>query len=93
MMATAGNESNAVDLYNGATGAWSTAQLSVARRSLAATSVGNVAIFVGGSAAGVLVSIEGELWSVMVTCIRMCFMFVVVSLLLRVFALPALAVS
>ena len=40
--------SNAVDLYNGASGTWSTAQLSVARYELAATSVGNVAIFAGG---------------------------------------------
>ena len=39
---------NAVDLYNNATGAWSTAQLSVARANLAATSVGNVALFAGG---------------------------------------------
>jgi hypothetical protein len=34
-----------------AQGTWSTAQLSVARRGFAATSVGNVAIFAGGSAA------------------------------------------
>ena len=43
-----GGVSNAVDLYNGASGTWSTAQLSVARLILAATSVGNVAIFAGG---------------------------------------------
>jgi hypothetical protein len=43
-----GGPSNAVDLYNSALGTWSTAQLSVARNSLAATSVGNVAIFAGG---------------------------------------------
>jgi len=49
MRVTAGNVgSNAVDLYNGASGTWSTAQLSVARWYLAATSVGNVAIFAGG---------------------------------------------
>ena len=49
MGVTAGNGySNAVDLYNGASGTWSTAQLSVARSFLAATSVGNVAIFAGG---------------------------------------------
>ena len=50
MRVTAGyNEfSNAVDLYNSASGTWSTAQLSVARYGLAATSVGNVAIFAGG---------------------------------------------
>jgi hypothetical protein len=43
-----GGRSNAADLYNGASGTWSTAQLSVAREYLAATSVGNVAIFAGG---------------------------------------------
>jgi hypothetical protein len=49
MGVTAGSEpSNAVDLYNDTSGTWSTAQLSVARSSLAATSVGNVAIFAGG---------------------------------------------
>jgi hypothetical protein len=40
--------SNAVDLYNSATGMWSTAQLSVARYWFAAASVGNVALFAGG---------------------------------------------
>jgi hypothetical protein len=40
--------SRAVDLYNGASGTWSTAQLSVARFDLAVTSVGNVALFAGG---------------------------------------------
>ncbi len=39
---------NDVDLYNSTSGTWSTAQLSVARAYLAATSVGNVAIFAGG---------------------------------------------
>jgi hypothetical protein len=48
MRATAVAFSNAVDVYNGATGAWSTAQLSVARQDLAAASVGNVALFAGG---------------------------------------------
>jgi hypothetical protein len=43
-----GGSSNAVDLYNSASGTWSTAQLSVGRYGLAATSVGNVAIFAGG---------------------------------------------
>ncbi len=37
-----------VDMYNSASGTWSTAQLSVGRWDLAATSVGNVAIFAGG---------------------------------------------
>ncbi len=41
--------SNAVDLYNSASGTWSTAQLFSARGGLAATSVGNVAIFAGGT--------------------------------------------
>jgi hypothetical protein len=48
MGVTAGGYSIAVDLYNGASGTWSTAQLSAARVYLAATSVGNVAIFAGG---------------------------------------------
>jgi hypothetical protein len=54
MRDTAGGASNAVDLYNSTTGAWSTAQLSVARSYLAATSVGNVAIFAGGNNVGVV---------------------------------------
>ena len=50
MRVTAGGgiKYNAVDLYNSTSGTWSTAQLSVARDGLAATSVGNVAIFAGG---------------------------------------------
>ena len=53
MRVTAGGvPSNAVDLYNSASGTWSTAQLSVARNALAATSVGNVAIIAAGSTAG-----------------------------------------
>ncbi len=47
MRATAGYL-NTVDLYNSATGTWSTAQLSVGRYILAAASVGNVALFAGG---------------------------------------------
>jgi hypothetical protein len=43
---------NAVDLYNSATGTWSTASLSVARAYLAATSIGNLALFAGGRTAG-----------------------------------------
>jgi hypothetical protein len=38
-----------VDIFNIVTRAWSTAQLSVSRFSLAAASVGNLAIFAGGS--------------------------------------------
>ena len=54
MTFTAGfsGESSAVDLYYSAPGTWSTAQLSVARLAAAATSVGNVAIFAGGSTGG-----------------------------------------
>ena len=50
MRATAGGNvpSAVVDVYNCTTGAWSTAQLSVARAYLAAASVGNVALFAGG---------------------------------------------
>jgi hypothetical protein len=49
MRATAdGGSVNVVDLYDSGTGRWSTAQLSQARWSLAATSVGTVAMFAGG---------------------------------------------
>jgi hypothetical protein len=48
MGVTADGASNAVDLYNITSGTWSTAQLSVRRVHLDATSVGNVAIFAGG---------------------------------------------
>ncbi len=48
MRATADGYTNSVDVYNGTTGAWSTAQLSVAHGYLAAASVGNVALFAGG---------------------------------------------
>jgi hypothetical protein len=56
--------SKAVDLYNGASGTWSTAQLSVARASFAATSVGNVAIFAGGNCSFTLF-VEGLLFGLM----------------------------
>ena len=62
MRATAVDWSKVVDLYNSTTGAWSTAQLSEKRSDLAATSVGNVAIFAGGWSQSVLLWIEGELW-------------------------------
>ena len=63
---TAGNEasSNAVDLYNSASGTWSTAQLSVARFNVPATSVGNVAIFAGGNCSLTLF-VEGLLFGLM----------------------------
>ena len=60
MRATAGDASNAVDLYNSATGTWSTAQLSVARGYLAAASVGNLAMFGGGLTSSALLCREGE---------------------------------
>jgi hypothetical protein len=60
MRATAGYAPSAVvDVYNGATGAWSTAQLSVARYLLAAASVGNVALFAGGFNNSALLCREG----------------------------------
>jgi hypothetical protein len=48
--ATGGVPSNVVDIFNGITGDWSTAILTVARRELAATSLPNhgLAIFGGG---------------------------------------------
>lgn len=54
MILIAGGSSAAVDFYSVATGAWSTAQLSVARESLAATSVGTLALIVGGENEGLL---------------------------------------
>jgi hypothetical protein len=52
MRVTAGGgvKYNAVDMYNSASDTWSSGHLSVARSGLAATSVGNVAIFAGGLA-------------------------------------------
>ena len=41
----------AVDIFNSVTGIWSTAQLSLKRRSMGATSVGNIALFAGGGVA------------------------------------------
>ena len=58
MRTTAGGASSAVDLYNSATGTWSTAQLSVARGGLSAASVGNVALFAGGAAGRALLCRE-----------------------------------
>jgi hypothetical protein len=59
--------SYAVDLYNSASGTWSTAQLSVGRWVLAATSVGNVAIFAGGAEGNCSLTlfVEGLLFRVM----------------------------
>ncbi len=68
MGVTAGGYSNAVDLYNIASGTWSTAQLSVDRSDLAATSVGNVAIFASGYPSGncsLTLFVEGLLFGLM----------------------------
>ena len=51
--------SNAVDLFDSSTGNWSTAQLSVGRQNLAATSVGNTALFAGGSGSELFLRLEG----------------------------------
>jgi hypothetical protein len=59
MRSAAGNSVvfRVVDVYNGYT--WSTAQLSVARYGLGATSVGRVALFAGGYDGSALLSMEG----------------------------------
>jgi hypothetical protein len=51
--------SDAVDLFDSSTGNWSTAQLSVGRQFLAATSVGNTALFAGGSGSELFLILEG----------------------------------
>ena len=43
-----------MDLYNRATGSWSTAKLIRGRSQLTGASVGNVAIFAGGQNGGVV---------------------------------------
>jgi hypothetical protein len=67
MGVTADGVSNAVDLYNYTSGTWSTAQLSVARYTLAATSVGNAAIFAGGNGSNcsLMLFFEGLLFGLM----------------------------
>jgi hypothetical protein len=50
--------SNAVDVYNRATGTWSTAQLSVARDRLSATSIGSLVLFAGGYVQGTLLRLR-----------------------------------
>jgi hypothetical protein len=66
MRATAGVPTNVVDLYDSGTGGWSTAQLSQARSSLSATSVGTVAIFAGAVLGSKLLRV------VFVCCVRDC---------------------
>jgi hypothetical protein len=53
MRSTADNYASqtAVDIFNVATGMWSTAQLSLQRRAMGVTSVGNIALFAGGGVA------------------------------------------
>jgi hypothetical protein len=52
------NMTDVVDIYNSTTGAWSLAQLSVPRGLLSAASVGNVALFAGGSTLSALLCKE-----------------------------------
>jgi hypothetical protein len=63
MRVSAGGGNTNVDLYNSHTRTWSTARLSVGRWGLAATSVGNVAIFAGGTTCNVilLLFVEGKI--------------------------------
>ena len=56
-----------------AQGVWSTAQLSVARVNLAAASVGNVALFAGGSNNSALLCREGGVRLHLLLCL--CFVF------------------
>jgi hypothetical protein len=67
-------DSNVVDLYNSATGAWTTAQLSVARWGAAGTSVGNVAIFAGGVENSAFLHWDNI---VVILVLRMCACFIV----------------
>jgi hypothetical protein len=66
---------NAVDLYNYTLGQWSTALLSVARHSLAATSVGKVSIFAGGetSNSSLTLFVEGLLFGLTSLCASVTF--------------------
>ena len=93
MRATAGGGgSNVVDVYNVATGAWSAAQLSVARVDLAAASVGNVALFAGGETTSALVCREEEGGGHCVL-LRACFVFCVWCGIAALFALRPLPLS
>jgi hypothetical protein len=74
-----------VDIFNGITGTWSTAVLSVARTALAATSLPNhgLAIFAGGTGVGTSYYIEFELMQGALFCSEvaceagMCFVYIV----------------
>jgi hypothetical protein len=81
MLATAGDlgaYSAVVDVYNGTTGTWSTAQLSVARSNLAAASAGNVVLFAGGFTGSALLCREGG------DCLLLCACFVFARAVFRV---------
>ena len=74
MRSTAGSSTIATDVYNGATGAWSTAQLSFARCYLAAASVGNAALFAGGGNTGGALLCTERGFRVVYCCMRvLCF--------------------
>ncbi len=86
MKGTAGSvDVDVVDMYNSASGAWSTAQLSVARSGIGATSVGNVAIFAGGHTGNSNFSMMG--------CSRGCFKFVICVKQFEAYSLVLLAVA
>ena len=91
MRATADGPSNVVDVYNGLTGAWSTAQLSVARQDLAAASVGNVALFAGGATGSALLCREGGVR--LHFLLRACFVFCACCSIAVLFALRPLPLS
>ena len=80
-----------------AQGTWSTAQLSVARGYLAATSVGNVAIFAGGWAGNCSLTlfVEGLLFGMMSVGDAVTFLFCVIEawgMLFVVFAVQEVVV-
>jgi hypothetical protein len=60
--------SSTVDIYDVATGLWSTAQLSVARFGLSATSTQTLALFAGGSLLGEVFLADGDRRRVEVVC-------------------------
>ncbi len=84
------NYSYVVDLYNSATGTWSTAQLSVGRFWFAAASVGNVALFAGGATGRALLCRDRDLECLW---LRACWMFCACCSVAVLFALRPLALS
>ncbi len=69
-----GSISNVVDLYDSGTGLWWTAQLSQARHSLSATSVGTVALFAGGKGSKLLMIVFFLLFEGSLIAIERCVM-------------------